>query len=57
MTAIQLVLTPDQAQALVSLGAKINGARGGSARTSKKLLALKSNLRKANKARKAIVAA
>ncbi len=48
---MQITLTPDQAQVLRSIGAKINGAFGGAARTKKKTRAARRNVKQATKTR------
>lgn len=53
---MKLEITPEQALALRSLGAKINGAIGGAARTTRKIKSSRRNVKKAIKARVAIAA-
>jgi hypothetical protein len=47
---MQITITPEQAQLLRSLGAKINGALGGQAKSANKLKAARRNVRRATKA-------
>jgi len=54
---MQIILTPEQAQALRSIGAKINGALGGLAKSANKQKAARTNVRKARKAREHAAAA
>lgn len=48
---MQIILSPEEAQVLRSLGAKINGSIGGSARTVRKSNSSRKNVKKAIKAR------
>jgi len=48
---MQITLTPEQALALRSIGAKINGAFGGLSKSTRKAKASRRNVKKAIRAR------
>jgi hypothetical protein len=48
---MQIILSPEEAKVLRTIGAKINGSLGGQAKSANKLKAVRRNVRKATKAR------
>ena len=53
---MQIILSPEEAKVLRTIGAKINGSLGGSARTKKKSRTSRTNIKQALKARGIAVA-